>query len=87
MIFKDNNQQKVNFIKSILFIFDLFLDFFNQKKKLRFSNPNFFLKTVFYISYLLTLLRKGTAFSLVILVTPCMYGTNTSGIVTEPSAF
>lgn len=85
MIFKDNNQQKVNFIKSILFVFDLFLDFFNQKKKLRFSTPNFFSEK--YSSYLLTLLRKGTAFSLVILVTPCMYGTNTSGIVTEPSAF
>ncbi len=42
MIFKDNNQQKVNFIKSILFAFDIFLDFFNQKKKLRFSTPNFF---------------------------------------------
>ena len=38
-------------------------------------------------TYLLPLFRKGTAFSLVILVTPCMYGTNTSGIVTEPSAF
>lgn len=32
MIFKDNNQQKVNFIKSILFVFDLLLDFFNQKR-------------------------------------------------------
>ncbi len=32
MIFKDNNQQKVNFIKSILFVFNLFLDFFNQKR-------------------------------------------------------
>ena len=32
MIFKANNQQKVNFIKSILFVFDLFLDFFNQKR-------------------------------------------------------
>ena len=32
MIFKDNNQQKVNLIKSSLFVFDLFLDFFNQKR-------------------------------------------------------
>jgi hypothetical protein len=49
MIFKDNNQQKVNFIKSILFVFDLFLDFFNQKRSSDLALRTSLAKTVFFL--------------------------------------
>lgn len=63
MIFKDNNQQKVNFIKSILFVFDLFLDFFNQKRSSDLALRTSLAKNILLFLFI-TLLRKGTAFFL-----------------------